>query len=179
MKSIGREAPRGGSGFGREKAREAERLIVAVAIDHQVRILPCVASGRAERFEVLVLLRADVVVETGHARGGKRANSKFVSRDAYRTGEAITGTVAGDSIRFDEGERGLHFGERRRAVDIDEKPFGAEENERRGCRDRRSGRSGGLTRGGAGSNKKETARNEAAACFMGPQSGIKNGNRKF
>jgi hypothetical protein len=65
---------------------------VAVAI-LQVRILSCVASGRAERLEVLVHLRADVVVETGHACGGERANSKFVSRDGYRTGEAITGTV--------------------------------------------------------------------------------------
>jgi len=146
--------PRVASWFGSREAREAERLVVAVAIDHEVGILPGITSGSAECFEVFVFLGADVVVEAGHARGSERADFEGIPANCGRAGEAIAGAVARDSTRL-ERKSGLDFGKRRSAVEISEEPFGSEERKGRGgWGRRRSGGCGGLMCGGAGRSKK-------------------------
>lgn len=93
---------RGGLGSGGGKARETEWLVVAVAVEHEIRILPSVARGGSEGLEILVFLGAEVVVQASHARGGERSDFECFARNGDRTREAITGTVAGDPTRFEE-----------------------------------------------------------------------------
>ena len=127
--------PRVASWFGSGEAREAERFVVAVAVDHEVGI----ASSSAECFEVFVFLGADVVVEACHARESERADFEAISANCGRTGEAIAGAVARDSTRLEERKSGLDFGKRRSAVEIGEEPFGTEERKGRGgCGRRRN-----------------------------------------
>ena len=108
-----------------------ERLVEAVTKDVQIGIVPFVAGGSGESFEIGGFLFAELGIGARHHGGGELAEFEVRTVDGDAAGEPVTGRVAGDFARREEGKAGFGIGEDGSTGQLEELPVGGCKGKRR------------------------------------------------